>query len=160
MTPRSRRRTSDAIDSLGTLFPRVVHAVNVVLESCTAGVSKKAGALLWVLYQSDHRDENGETFLENRKIVRTFQRSFALGVYKARKTVSEAKKELYRKKLIDTHGGSMRVYLTSGGRTFVTRMIAKAKGAIRRAVSPLSEAERVVLAAQATAIVNGVLAGC
>jgi hypothetical protein len=137
----------------------VVHAAHVILEDCTGGVvTKRAGALLWVLYQSEHKDERGKRFLETSKFALTFERSFALGIKKAGKQVSMAKLELFKKQFIEEiHDTSKRVYLTEAGEKFVIRMIVKTKRAIRRAMASLAEEERVVLANQAGVIVSGVL---
>src|SRR5262245_40065902 len=137
-----RERTVTAVDQLGLLFPRVIHAVNVVMEKCTEGVSKNTGACLWVLSQSQYRDKAGDRYLATADLKAELQRVFAVSGEKAQKVVSDAKREMFDKDLIDTHSKAKRIYLTPRGEKFVARMIAKAKSAIRLGIGSMDEQQR------------------
>jgi len=62
------------------------------------------------------------------------------------KIVSDAKKELFKRRLIATYNSPRRVYLTPIGVSFASRMSAKARRAVRLALKSVDAKQKDALA--------------
>lgn len=134
---------SDSIDRMVALIPDLHYAVNKVLEDCTGpDLTKKAGAILWLVGNSHATDELGP-YLLHRDIVDRVGVWFVLSLQNARSEVAKAKSKLMIGGYISIAGGNKHVHLTPKGQERVMEMRKIARQTVEGAMKALSSDDKV-----------------
>jgi hypothetical protein len=149
------RRVSP-VDSVVSIFPQLHYAVNYLLERSTGELPKRSGILLWILHFSGRPDPSGSkrTYLENREVVERFCQWLVVDRKAADHAVSEAKRPLIKRELIEVPHPGRRIYLTPQGKSFAQRMHRKATDQVAKATQDLSAAETELLATTLTKVIE------
>ena len=136
---------NDVDNALLASLPRLICAGEDLLVHSIHGLSMRAGQLLWIIDSCNHSDGEGEGYLDTGDLVFKFQKWLFLSRKTAQTAVSNAKKELFKHKLIKQEKGPSRVYRTAAGKRYTQQMKRRAKKRLAAVLGALGEEELQVV---------------